>query len=76
MFWKMLFSMKALVGIVVLFFASKFFFRKKIKQSSNTPPKNFEERIYQNVRRAVVEGYNSARHSERNHKGIEDDSYL
>tara|TARA_Y100000817_G_scaffold296096_1_gene271360 strand:- start:418 stop:654 length:237 start_codon:yes stop_codon:yes gene_type:complete len=77
--WKLLFSFKALGVMVLLFFFGKFFFRSKTAPVKSNE-KDIEARIYRNVKRAIVEGYNQARSDEeeeqKRHQGIEDDSYI
>ena len=78
MFWKLLFNFKSAIAILVLWFVGRLFFRKKPAPAGPTrSSEDLEARIYRNVTKAIINGYEQARRDEESerHRGITDDSY-
>tara|TARA_Y100001973_G_scaffold66107_1_gene96668 strand:+ start:1271 stop:1504 length:234 start_codon:yes stop_codon:yes gene_type:complete len=75
--WKLLFNFKVLIAMALLWFVGRLFFRKKTKPTK-VSESDMEQRIYKNVTKAIINGYNQARRDEdeeEKHRGITDDSY-
>tara|TARA_Y100001968_G_scaffold71379_1_gene62607 strand:- start:1301 stop:1534 length:234 start_codon:yes stop_codon:yes gene_type:complete len=75
--WKLLFNFKVLIAMALLWFVGRLFFRKKTKPTK-VSESDMEQRIYKNVTKAIINGYNQARRDEdeeQKHRGITDDSY-
>lgn len=79
MFWKILFNFKSVFAILLLWFVGRLFFRKKPAPAGNVQSnEDLESRIYRNVTKAIINGYEQARKDEEDaerHRGITDDSY-